>query len=202
MCNFQECTILSRTRTNPGLYLIGMAVNSTLLCIHRDPAQLSLLERSGFELVTATNGHDGLRLFMSQPVDAIVLDYHLGLLDGGVVAAEMKKVKPTIPIVMLAHDRDLPVSALKVVDALVAKCDGFELLVATVTSLLKAKPESEPPRKGPPKEEVPTLRRPPGSARSRMGRQTSLNGEFLISEKDAPFSESLWKSIRNGTVRF
>ena len=105
MCNFQQCAILSRIRTNRALYLIGMAVNGTLLCIHRDPAQLSLLERSGFELVTATNGHDGLRLFMSRPVDAIVLDYHLGLLDGGVVAAEMKKVKPTIPIVLLAHDR-------------------------------------------------------------------------------------------------
>ena len=45
---------------------------------------------------------------MSRPVGAIVIDYQLGLLDGGVVTAEIKKVEPGIPIVMLAHDLDLP----------------------------------------------------------------------------------------------
>jgi DNA-binding response OmpR family regulator len=116
-----------------------MAANNTLLCIHRDPAQLSLLQENGYELVTATNGHDGLRLFMSRPVDAIVLDYRLGLLDGGVVAAEIKKVKPQVPIVMFSESLELPVSALQSVDALVAKSDGLELLLATVQALLKAK---------------------------------------------------------------
>src|ERR1700685_1845045 len=116
-----------------------MATNSTLLCIHRDPAQLGLLRENGYELVTATNGHDGLRLFMSRPVDAIVLDYRLGLLDGGVVAAEIKKIKPQVPIVMFSESLELPVSALQSVDALVAKSDGLELLLATVQALLKAK---------------------------------------------------------------
>ncbi len=32
-----------------------MGTNNTLLCIHRDPAQLSLLQENGYELVTATN---------------------------------------------------------------------------------------------------------------------------------------------------
>lgn len=200
MCNFQECAILSRIRTKRAVYLIGMAANSTLLCIHRDPAELSLLERSGFELVTATTGHEGLRLFMSQPVDAIVLDYHLGLLDGGVVAAEMKRVKPTIPIVMLAHHRDLPVSALKVVDALVAKSDGFELLAATVTSLLNAKPE--PPGKDPKGVDTPAFRSRPRSLWDGVERRRSHMPAFATNEKDAPFSESLWTGIRNGTVRF
>lgn len=76
---------------------------------------------------------------MSRPVDAIVLDYQLGLLDGGVVAAEIKKVKPQLPIVMLAETLDLPVSALNSVDALVAKSDGVDLLLATVRSLLMEK---------------------------------------------------------------
>ena len=54
------------------------------------------------------DGSDGLRLFMSRPVDAIVLDYELGLLDGGVVAAEIKRVKPRLPIVMVTEGMDLP----------------------------------------------------------------------------------------------
>ena len=118
-----------------------MGANSTLLCIHRDPTQLSWLQQSGYDLLTATNGHDGLRIFMSRPVDAIVVDYQLGLLDGGVVAAEIKKVKPRLPIVMLAGNIELPDDALKYVDVLVAKSDGPRSLLATVRSVLK------PPRR-------------------------------------------------------
>jgi CheY-like chemotaxis protein len=117
-----------------------MATNSTLLCIHRDPAQLSLLRENGYELVTVTNGAEGLRLLMSRPVDAIVLEYHLGLLDGAVVADEIKKVKPHIPIVMLAEHLELPEGALKSVDALVTKADGVHFLRATVRSVLNVKP--------------------------------------------------------------
>jgi hypothetical protein len=110
------------------VYITGMGTNSTVLWIHRDPAQLSLFEQNGYELLTATNGNNGLRLFMSRPVDPIVLDYQLGLLDGRVVAAEIKKVKPQVPIVMLAEDLELPADALKSVDALVAKSDGPHFL--------------------------------------------------------------------------
>jgi DNA-binding response OmpR family regulator len=60
-----------------------MADASTLLRIHRDPVQLNLLKENGYEVITATNGSDGLRLLMLHAVDAIVLEYHLGLLDGG-----------------------------------------------------------------------------------------------------------------------
>jgi hypothetical protein len=35
------------------------------------------------------------------------------------VAAEIKKVKPQLPVVMIAKDVELPVDALKSVDALV-----------------------------------------------------------------------------------
>src|SRR2546430_1271251 len=117
-----------------------MGTNSTLLCIHRDPAQLSLLAQNGYEVLTATNGADGLRLFMARPVDAIVLDYQFGLLDGGVVASEIKEVKPQVPILMLAEDVDLPADALKSVDALVANSDGPHFLLATVHFVLNVKP--------------------------------------------------------------
>jgi len=117
-----------------------MATNSTLLCIHRDPSQLALLQENGYELVTATNGSDGLRLLMSKAVDAIVLEYHLGVLDGAVVAAEIRKVKPQLPIVMLADNLELPDGALKSVDALVTKSDGAHFLWATVHFVLTVKP--------------------------------------------------------------
>jgi DNA-binding response OmpR family regulator len=117
-----------------------MATNNTLLCIHRDPDQLSLLQENGYELLIATNGHDGLRLFASQPVDAIVLDYHLGLSDGALVANEIKRLRPTVPIVMLADNLELPDGALNSVDALVTKSDGAHFLWAAVHFVLNVKP--------------------------------------------------------------
>jgi DNA-binding response OmpR family regulator len=117
-----------------------MAAQGTLLCIHREPAQLSLLKEHGYELLTAANGHEGLRLFMRQPVDAIVLEYHLRLLDGATIAAEIKQVQPKVPIVMLIDHMELPDGALDCVDALVATSDGPHFLLATVHFVLNVKP--------------------------------------------------------------
>jgi DNA-binding response OmpR family regulator len=117
-----------------------MASNSTLLCIHRDPAQLSLLTEHGYALETATNGSDGLRLFMSRSFDAVVLEYHLGLQDGSAIADEIKHDRPEVPIVMLVDHVELPIDALKSIDALVAKADGPHFLLATVHFVLNVKP--------------------------------------------------------------
>jgi DNA-binding response OmpR family regulator len=122
------------------IYVSAMAPNGTLLCIHRDPAQLNLLRENGYELIMAANGPDGLRLLMSHAVDAIVLEYHLGLLDGAVVAAEIKKAKPQLPVVMVADDLELPDGTLKSVDALVTRSDGPHFLWATVHFVLNVKP--------------------------------------------------------------
>lgn len=120
---------------------MDMAPNSTLLCIHRDPAQLSLLQENGYELVTATSGSEGLRLLMTRPVDAIVLDYHLGLLDGATIATEIKQLKPQLPIVMIADHLELHDGALKSVDAVVTKEDGGHFLCATIHFILNVKPK-------------------------------------------------------------
>jgi DNA-binding response OmpR family regulator len=162
----------------PPIYLSLMATNSTLLCIHRDPAQLSLLQENGYELVTAASGHEGLLLFRSQPVDAIVLEYHLGLLDGAAIADEIKQVRPEVPIVMLTDHMEIPGSALKSVDALVAKADGPHSLLATVHFVLSAKQRERAQRK-----------------------PTRLTPASAASPED-PFSAEVWSGIRNGTVQF
>jgi len=100
---------------------------------------LGLLRENGYDLLTATNGSEGLRLLMTRSVDAIVLEYRLGLLDGAVVATEIKKARPHLPIVMLADHLELPDGALKSVDALVTKADGAHFLWATVHFILNVK---------------------------------------------------------------
>lgn len=175
-----------------------MTGNNTLLCIHRDPDQLSLLQEH-YELLTATNGHEGLRLFMAQPVDAIVLDYQLGLLDGGVVAAEMKRVKPQIPIVMLAEYAELPIDALKSVDALVPKSDLAQSLLKAVLSVLNAQPARDS-RIGL-RAEAPDYH-PRRKSWDGVERRQAVLIQLANHERELPFSRKLWRSIRNGTVQF
>ena len=177
-----------------------MAPTRTLLCIHREPDQLSLLQQSGYELVTATTGHEGLRLFMERSVDAIVLEYQLGLLDGAVVAKEIKQVRPAIPIVMLTDNLELPEGALKSVDAFVAKSDGPHFLLATVHFVLSTQPTQNHATRTTPR--IPLhLRR---SVRSRIGTDPcpADSVQTVTDDKDAPFSLGIWRNIRNGTIQF
>ena len=122
------------------LYILeSMAATGTVLCIHSDPQQLTLLREKGYGLVTATNGRDGLRLLMSRPVDAVVLEYYLGLSDGAMVADEIRRARPDVPIIMVADPVQLPHTALKSVDTLVDKSAGAHFLWAAVHFLLTSK---------------------------------------------------------------
>jgi DNA-binding response OmpR family regulator len=191
---------VGRIARSQHIYLTNMATHSTLLCMHRDPAQLTLLQEKGYELVTATNSSDGLRLLMSRPVDAIVLEYHPGLADRAVIATEIKKLKPHIPIVMLAEHLELPDGALKSVDALVTKSDGAHFLWATVHFVLNVKPTQR--SKG-------TLIAQKEAHLGRAGRSVQWEKErqadapqSTSSVQDVPFPPAVWRNIRNGRISF
>jgi DNA-binding response OmpR family regulator len=177
-----------------------MAINSTLLCIHRDPAQLSSLEERGYDLVTATNGSEGLRLFMSHSVDGIVLECHLGLLDGATIASSIKQIRPEVPIVMLADNLELPDGALNFVDAVVTKADGPHFLWATVHFVLNVKPALPQERKGTTRTAVHL--RTTGNSGNRLARRRHKTSEGENDEQANPFPPRVWRGIRNGTVKF
>ncbi len=177
-----------------------MGINSTLLCIHRDSAQLGLLEQKGYELVNANNGPDALRLFMSRPVDAVVLEHQMDLLDGSVLAAEIKRVQPKAPIVMLVDHLELPDGALKSVDAIVVKSDGAHFLWATVHFVLNVKPLRLREQKL--RTQAPAHPRRSGGSREGANSVRINTPEFATEEKGALFSPRVWRSIRNGTVQF
>lgn len=168
-----------------------MASKPKLLCIHRDPTPLSLLRENGYDVLTATNGHDGLRLFMTRPVDAVVLEYHLGFLDGGLVASEIKKVQPQIPILMLIDHLEVPDGALRSVDMVVAKYDGDFFLLSAVQSVLADK--LVPSRK--PKRSRLTRASTPEDAHT-------VNAQARQAIQNLPFSPEEWQCILNGTVKF
>jgi DNA-binding response OmpR family regulator len=177
-----------------------MADTSTLLCIHRDPAQLRLLQENGYKLVTASSSSEGLRLLMTRPVDAIVLEYHRGLLDGATVATQIKKVKPQLPIVMLADQLGFPDGALNSVDALVSKADGAHFLWAAVHFILNRKPS--PREQATPSAQVPVRNRRTDRSLPGVNRPPANPSRQTKDQRHAPFSPSVWKSILDGSLEF
>lgn len=165
-----------------------MPSTGTLLCIHRDPSQLSPLKDKGYGLITASNGSDGLRILMLNPVDAIVIEYYLGLLNGAVVADVVKQVMPHLPIVLIADNMELPAGTLKSVDVVVAKSDGPGCLLESIHSVLQT---ARVPQPG-------GIVKDPAAHRHR---EASLRGKAGRSEA-SPFSKELWENIRNGTLTF
>ena len=92
-----------------------------ILCVDDEPIGLKvrklMLEHAGYSVLTASSGREGLNIFSRECIRAVVLDYAMPEMNGGEVAAEMKRRKPDIPILMLSAYVDLPDDALQYVDA-------------------------------------------------------------------------------------
>lgn len=99
-------------------------------------ASKELLEISGYEVLTAQSGEEGLGLFHSRPIDAVVVDYQLPGMNGARVASQMRRVKPHVPILMLSGYSELPLNELGCVDAFLCKGESWSMVVSTLERLL------------------------------------------------------------------
>jgi CheY-like chemotaxis protein len=102
-----------------------------------------LLERAGYQVLTAEDGFSGLELFASQPIQAVVLDYSMPGMHGGEVARKMRQAKPTVPILLLSAYVDLPPEVRALVDVYMTKGEGAPVLLEKLGSLLPT-PASNP----------------------------------------------------------
>jgi CheY-like chemotaxis protein len=118
-------------------------LKATILCIddHRNGliGRKMLLEENGYEVLEATGGDEGLKLFRSHSVDAVVLDYQMPGMNGDVVAVKMKRVKAHVPIMLLSAYGPLPRSKLRAVDTFLSKSQPPNILLSTLQSLLDSR---------------------------------------------------------------
>jgi CheY-like chemotaxis protein len=96
----------------------------------------TLLEASGYEVLEASGGDEGLKLFRSHAVDAVVVDYQMPGMNGDVVAAKMKRINAHVPIMLLSAYGPLPKSKLSSVDSFVSKSQPSDILLSTLHDLL------------------------------------------------------------------
>jgi CheY-like chemotaxis protein len=102
-----------------------------------------LLERAGYKVLTAPDGHSGLELFATQPVDAVVLDYSMPGMHGGQVAEKMRQTKPEVPILLLSAYVGLPDEVRSLVDVYMTKGEGAPALLDNLSNLLSVPAASQ-----------------------------------------------------------
>jgi CheY-like chemotaxis protein len=95
-----------------------------------------LLESQGYEVFTATSGREGLAIFARHRVPAVVLDYAMPEMDGAQVAAALKRIDPSVKILLFSAYVDLPKEELRWVDAYAVKGDHPKAFFAAVQQLL------------------------------------------------------------------
>jgi CheY-like chemotaxis protein len=118
----------------------------TILCIddHWNGliARKMFLENSGYTVLEASDGDQGLKLFLSHPVDAVVLDYQMPGMKGDVVAARMKRLDSHIPIMLLSAYEPLPKNKLRSVDSFLSKSQPPAVLLSALHDLLGGRPKT------------------------------------------------------------
>jgi CheY-like chemotaxis protein len=112
----------------------------TLLCIDDNQSSLKvckmILEDLGYRVLTSSSAREGLEVFAAHAIDAVILDYQMPEMNGELVAAEMRRTKPRVPILMLSGRVSLPESALQLVDEFVTKGDPVEFMLLAVQQML------------------------------------------------------------------
>jgi DNA-binding response OmpR family regulator len=80
--------------------------NVRVLCVENHIEYLDaltyMLEAAGFEVISATSGNEGLFLLTTQPIQGVLLEDDLPDATGSAVRAEMKRIKPEVPVLLFA----------------------------------------------------------------------------------------------------
>jgi DNA-binding response OmpR family regulator len=68
---------------------------------------LLLLSKHGLSVVGAASGSECLEIVKSQQVDLIILDVMMTVMDGLQVCQELKKIRPSVPVILLTARDDM-----------------------------------------------------------------------------------------------
>jgi PAS domain S-box-containing protein len=117
-----------------------------VLCVDDEASALqarkSVLERQGYSVVTATNAAQALEFFKAARFDLVITDHLLGRGTATAMTAEMKRLNPCIPIIVLSGIAEPP-EQIENVDAFISKIDGLSVLFGKINELLQRHEEMQ-----------------------------------------------------------
>jgi CheY-like chemotaxis protein len=113
-----------------------------ILCVDDEVPALALrclvLTSAGYEVLTAADGVGALELFKCIPVDLVITDYWLPGLTGVQIAAEMKWLKPAVPVILFSGVAEAPPGS-ELADLVITKGMPVEELLSEIGKLILKK---------------------------------------------------------------
>jgi CheY-like chemotaxis protein len=110
---------------------LKIAVRTTLLLVDDDMQQLDLpslaMKMAGFSVVTASSPIEAISLMNGHTfhkIDVAVIDYHMPVMSGCVLAAYLKARYPDLKIVLCSGALDISEDEMMSVDGFISKSDG------------------------------------------------------------------------------
>jgi CheY-like chemotaxis protein len=120
----------------------GVTIGKRILLIEDDRAAREstklLLNIDRHTVTEAEDGIAGLALVAEQPFDLVVVDFFMPGMDGGEVAWCIKRMAPSLPILMVTAYLEKLVGFDKPVNAVLAKPFAVDDLRGEITKLLSA----------------------------------------------------------------
>ena len=118
----------------------GNKWRKTILCIDDDPIMLvlrrHLLQRSGYLVLTANGGPNGLKVFSTGMVDTVILDYAMPMMNGGAVAAQMRQIKGDVPLILVSGGSPIPEEDLALFNRSITKAEPPGVLLSAIKEIL------------------------------------------------------------------
>jgi CheY-like chemotaxis protein len=118
----------------------GNGRKETILFADDDPGILdswrALLQHAGYRVLAAPDGPEALRLFSTEAVDAVVLDYEMPGMNGATVAAQIRQIKSGVPLILFSTLLTVPNDDLALFNCHVSKGDSFAVLMSAIEEAL------------------------------------------------------------------
>jgi len=114
---------------------------TTVLCVDDDSSFLRLMQMSleldGYTVITENDAQAALQLAAtSTDIDAVVTDFHMPGFSGEQLCAEIRRVKPLLPILMFSGSpQTIPTQVIRTVDLLLDKAEGIPEVSAALRRL-------------------------------------------------------------------
>ena len=129
MCAISPTTVANPGRVRPSVLCVDDSEDILLIC-------RTVLESGGYQVFTAANGAEALRLLQKHSVDAAIIDSVMPGMRGTELAREIKRVTTNIPVIMFSSS-ERPAESSPDVDSYLSKGQGPLALRKLVGVLLR-----------------------------------------------------------------
>jgi len=115
----------------------------TLLCVDDDSGirefYVTFLGCYGYKVIVAKSPHSALALFQSNKIDAVLSDYDMPGMTGTELAATIKRLDPTVPVILMSGCELEIEDPAHAVDAVMTKGASLAKVIDRIDTLLAAR---------------------------------------------------------------